>query len=75
MVLKYIRGNRLDVAAIGDVVPESTRTALLRWISAAGMTASKTGRTEYGKIKSCMRLPRRACICAKGSLMSSWDGA
>lgn len=49
MVLKYIKGNKLDVSAIDDVVPESTRTALLRWISIAGMTASKTGRTEYGK--------------------------
>lgn len=49
MVLKYIKGNRLDISAIDDVVPESTRIALLRWISAAGMSDSRTGRTEYGK--------------------------
>lgn len=49
MVLKYIDKNKLDISAIDDVVPESTRTTLLRWISAAGMNDSKTGRTEYGK--------------------------
>ncbi len=60
MVLKYINKNKLDISAIDEVVPESTRTALLRWISAAGMTASKTGRTEYGKK---YKLVKKTGIC------------
>ena len=49
MVNRYIKGNRLTVSDITDVVPESVRTTLLRWISLANMTQSGTGITEYGR--------------------------
>lgn len=49
MVMKYIKDNRLDVAAICDCISETTRMTLLRWISAANTTSMRKGRTEYGQ--------------------------
>ena len=49
MVMKYINNNRLLVSDINDTVSESTRLILLRWISSANLSSSKTGRTEYGQ--------------------------
>ncbi len=70
MVLKYIKENKLDIGAIDEVVAESTRTALLRWISAAGMTASKTGRTEYGRKFRLVRKEEDCVLrCEDGNLV------
>ncbi len=49
IVSKYIRENRLDISEVTECVDEGTRTMLLRWISAANMTKSKKGHTEYGQ--------------------------
>ncbi|MDD6490598.1 MAG: TIGR02677 family protein [Clostridia bacterium] len=49
MVTKYIRNNRLDISDIDECISEDTRTTLLRWISLANMTNSKTASTEFGR--------------------------
>ena len=49
MVMKYIKDNRLEIAAIEDCISEVTRITLLRWISAANTTSTKKGHTEYGQ--------------------------
>jgi len=49
MVMKYIQNNKLDIASVNDRIPASTRMTLLKWISAANITVSKRGKTEYGQ--------------------------
>ncbi len=69
LVLRYIKENRIAFAEIGEVISEDTRSIFLQWIAQANMTASKTGRTEYGQE---YRLIRRegSCIlkCEDGDL-------
>lgn len=49
MMMKYIKDDKLDLSAIDECIPESTRITLLRWISAANTTTTKKGRTEFGQ--------------------------
>ena len=49
MVMKYINENKLSISEINDVVSENTRVTLLRWISNANMTSTRTGLTDYGQ--------------------------
>ena len=49
MVIKYISNNRLSISDINDTITENMRITLLRWISNANMTSSRTGLTEYGQ--------------------------
>ena len=60
MVMKYIRNNKLTIADINEVITENMRISILRWISNANMSASKTGITEYGQK---YRLVRNEEIC------------
>ena len=69
MVNRYISGNRLSVSNIKDIVPESVRQALLRWISLANMTESRTGITEYGRSFTLIREPGECVLhCEDGDL-------
>ncbi len=49
LVTKYIQDNQLDISRIDDCISADTRETLLRWIAQANLTASKSGRTEYGQ--------------------------
>ena len=49
MVMKYIKNNKLDISDIDECISEDTRTTILRWISLANMTNSKTASTEFGR--------------------------
>ena len=60
MVMKYISGNRLSIADINNTITENMRITILRWISNANMTASRTGITEYGQT---YRLVKNEGVC------------
>lgn len=47
--MNYIQDNQLDISRINDCISVETRETLLRWIAQANLTASKSGRTEYGQ--------------------------
>ena len=49
LVTKYIKDGQLDISRIEDCISVDTRETLLRWIAQANLTASKSGRTEYGQ--------------------------
>lgn len=49
LVMKYIRDHQLDISQIEDCISIETRETLLRWITQANLTLSKSGRTEYGQ--------------------------
>ena len=49
IVMKYIKNNRLDISDIDECISKDTRTTILRWISLANMTNSKTASTEFGR--------------------------
>lgn len=49
LVTEYIQDNQLDISRIDDCISVDTRETLLRWIAQANLTASKSGRTEYGQ--------------------------
>ena len=69
MVNRYINGNSLAVADITETVPESVRTTLLRWISLANMSDSKSGITEYGR-SFVLKRGKGSCVlrCEDGDL-------
>ena len=46
--LQFLKENRLRISEIDEEVSSEFRAALLRWISAAGMSMNKTGHTEFG---------------------------
>lgn len=50
LVLTYIKDNRLDIRDLNDCITANTRNTLLRWITQANNTNSKSGRTEYGQV-------------------------
>ena len=50
LVTKYIKNQQLDISQIDDCISAATRETLLRWIAQANLTASKSGRTEYGQV-------------------------
>lgn len=68
-MLRYIRDGRLDVAAIDEVVSETVRIKLLRWIGNASLNASRKGRTEYGQVFTLKR-KEGTCVlrCEDGDL-------
>lgn len=69
MVNRYISGNSLAVADISDIVPETVRTTLLRWINLANMDESHTGMTEYGKTFVLKRMKGDCTLhCEDGDL-------
>lgn len=69
MVMRYRKGNRLEIAGIGETVSESTRRTLLRWIAAANLTLSGTGRTEYGQAYRLTQNGERCILkCEDGEL-------
>ena len=47
--MNYIQDNQLDISCIEDCISVDTRDTFLRWIAQANLTASKSGRTEYGQ--------------------------
>lgn len=69
MVLKYKKGNRLELAAITDMIPVSARNTLLRWIAAANTTSGRNGRTEFGQEYVLLRDPGEMMLaCEDGDL-------
>ena len=70
MVMKYIKNNRLEIASIDECISETTRTTLLRWISAANITNTKKGRTEYGQEYRLVKTEGTCTLqCADGDLV------
>lgn len=49
LVLRYIRGGKLELSSIDEVVEEPVRIILLQWISQANLDGGKRGRTEFGQ--------------------------
>lgn len=69
MVMKYIKDNRLEIDKIDDCISETTRTTLLRWISAANTTSTKIGHTEYGQEYRLIRKNEMCTLkCEDGNL-------
>ncbi len=69
LVMKYIRGGKLDIASIEDVVPESVRVTLLQWISQAALNSGKRGQTEYGQAFRLKQKPGTCVLkCEDGDL-------
>lgn len=69
MVLKYKKGNRLELASITDVIPTSVRSTLLRWIAAANTTENRTGLTEFGQAFTLVQESGRMTLsCEDGDL-------
>lgn len=60
LVMRYIKGSRLDLASIREVITDTVRITFLQWISQANMNAEKIGRTEYGQE---FRLVRKEGTC------------
>ena len=70
IVTKYIKGNKLDISAIDECISEDTRTTLLRWISLANMTNSKSASTEFGrKFKLIKKDGKCTLRCIDGNLI------
>ncbi|MCD8330405.1 MAG: TIGR02677 family protein [Lachnospiraceae bacterium] len=69
MVMRYIRNGKLAVADIDDIVPAFLRETLLRWISAANLSDSRRGRTEYGQEYTLLRREGTCTLrCEDGDL-------
>ena len=68
-VARYIRDNRIVFRQIREPVPEEIRSLFLQWISLANMSASGTGRTEYGQVYRLLR-EEGTCVlpCEDGDL-------
>jgi len=70
IVLRYIQNGRLDVSKIEDCIPVTLRQTLLRWISAANATSTKSGRTEYGQVYTLIKKEERCILhCEDGDLI------
>lgn len=70
MVMRYIKGNTLNLADIHEVLPASARDTFLRWISIANMTNSHTSRTEYGQAFRLIRTGETCTLnCEDGMLI------
>ncbi|MGN0469368.1 MAG: TIGR02677 family protein [Acutalibacteraceae bacterium] len=70
MVTKYIKNNRLDISDIDECISEDTRTTILRWISLANMTNSKTASTEFGKKFHLVKKDGQCTLrCTDGNLV------
>ncbi len=70
LVTKYIRDNQLDISQINDCISAATRETLLRWIAQANLTASKSGRTEYGQAFRLKKLEGSHTLkCEDGELV------
>lgn len=70
MVLKYIKDNKINLSEIKDIIPESTRLTLLRWISAANLTSTKTGITEFGQNFKLIKSNEKCVLkCEDGDLI------
>lgn len=70
MVLKYIKNGKLDISEINDIISENTRNTLLRWISDANMTKSKTGITEFGGRFALLKNDNQCVLkCEDGELI------
>ncbi len=55
MVMNYVKHHRLVISEITDCISAATRETLLRWIAQANLTASRSGRTEYGQAFRLLR--------------------
>ncbi len=68
-MMKYIRDGKLEVSEMKEMVPESVRLTLLRWISQAGLSPSGRGRTEYGQ-EFVLKKGEGSCVlkCQDGDL-------
>jgi len=60
LAMRYIRDQRLELAAIEEVIPDTVRVMFLRWIAQANGNSGKTGKTEYGQE---FRLVRKEGTC------------
>ncbi len=70
LVMKYIKGCRLDVSQIEERISVNTRETLLRWIAQANLTALGRGRTEYGQAFHLIRKEGRHTLkCEDGDLV------
>ncbi len=70
LVTKYIKDKQLDISRIDDCISAATRETLLRWIAQANLTASKSGRTEYGQAFHLKKLEGRHTLkCEDGELV------
>lgn len=70
LVTKYINDKQLDISRIDDCISASTRETLLRWIAQANLTASKSGRTEYGQAFHLKKLAGSHTLkCEDGELV------
>lgn len=70
MVMRYIKGNRLELSQIEDTISVHTRETLLRWISAANLTSLGKGRTEYGQAYRLVRTKGECTLkCEDGTLV------
>lgn len=70
MVMRYIKGNKVDFSAIDDVITVSARDTFLRWISNANLVSSRTGRTEYGQEYRLVKADKKCTLkCEDGDLI------
>lgn len=69
LMLQYIQGKRLVISAITDCVSAAVRMTLLRWISQANTTESRSGRTEFGQVYHLEQEPGDCVLhCEDGDL-------
>ena len=69
LVMRYIRGNRLDLAQIQDTVPVYVRQTLLRWIASAHLQSTHRARTEFGQEYHLLRNPGTCILhCEDGDM-------
>lgn len=70
MVMRYIKGNILNLSDIHEVLPASARDTFLRWISMANITKSGKSRTEYGQAFRLIRTGDTCTLhCEDGALI------
>ena len=58
----FIRGNRLDLGDLQETLPAVVCETLLRWISLAYTTSSRSGITEYGQSFTLTDTGRRCVL-------------
>jgi len=70
MVMKYIKDNKIELSEIDDVISESTRLTLLKWISEANLSDEKVGMTEFGQSFELIK-GNESCVlkCEDGELI------
>lgn len=70
LVLRYIRGGRLELSSIDEVIEEPVRMILLQWITQANLDVGKRGRTEFGQ-EFILRKKEGDCVlkCEDGDLI------